>query len=382
MTDTVEFRKLKTLAKLYARANRIALHDALDRIAGHIGFAHWNNLAAATKKGWTPDPEVLTKVEAFVASTHPALQFRETDPQALQHRFGLMDQTEEGRIGTHPYRLSDMLGDVLIAGEGWCIRIPEAPDATPTVETAGHKGLNSPVHDPAFLREALQIARERSTLARARISTDWPRRSTKPDGEGSVRHPLFGGESSEWFCLHCNSTVSGAQIAANLWHCPGCGASPLDIFKTPFWLGDNAEKPEPVRPRAAENTSVQDVQIVDGTLKLELDAEKISLLIRSALVEDATNASERLGALLAEISVDEENDVWIVFDEDLWPEDKDPVQALAVAELLGIEVELAITCMTTPFAWPGLGTLTSSTRDYTKMMLNAYARHEHGDDGK
>ena len=97
---------------------------------------------------------------------------------------------------------------------------------------------------------------------------------------------------------------------------------------------------------------------------------------------DATNAIERLGALLAEISVDEENDVWIVFDEDFWPEDKDPVQALAVAELLGIEVELAITCMTTPFAWPGLGTLTSSTRDYTKMMLNAYARHEHGDDGK
>lgn len=382
MTDTVEFRKLKTLAKLHARANRIALHDALDRIAGHIGFAHWNNLAAATKKGWTPDAEVLNKVEAFVASKHPALHFRETDPQALQHRFGLMDQAEEGRIGAYPYRLSAILGDVLIAGEGWCIRIPEAPNTTPTVETAGYKGINSPVHDPAFLQEALQIAKDRSTLARARISTDWPRRSTKPDEKGNVRHPLFGGESNEWFCLHCNGMVSGALLADNLWHCPGCGASPLDIFETPFWLDDNAKKPLPVAPRAAESTSAHEVKIVDGTLRLELDAEKISVLIRSALVEDATNASERLGALLAEISVDEENDVWIVFDEDLWPEDKDPIQALAVAEHLGIEVDLAVTCMTAPFAWPGLGTLTTSTLDYTRMMLDAYARHADGDERK
>jgi hypothetical protein len=382
MTDTVEFRKLKTLAKHLARANRMALHDALDRVASIIGFAHWNNLAAATKKGWIPNAEDFAKVKAFVGSSHPTLQFQDTHPQALLLRFGLMDEAEEGRIGDHPYRLSALLGDVLVAGEGWCVRVPEAPNAIPTVETAGHKGINSPVHDPEFLQEALRIAKERSKLVHARYSVDWPRRSTKPDAGGNVRHPLFRGESNEWFCLHCNGTVSGAQLAENLWHCPGCGASPLNIFECPFWLDENDERPLPVKAREAEIGSVQEVKIVDTTLRLELDAEKVSLLIRSALVEDATNASERLGALLAEISVDEENDVWIVFDEDLWPEDKDPVQALAVAELLGSEVDLAVTCMTAPFAWPGLGTLTSSTLDYTKLMLDAYARHDHGDDGK
>jgi len=46
--------------------------------------------------------------------------------------------------------------------------------------------------------------------------------------------------------------------------------------------------------------------------------------------------------MLADITVDEDNDVWIVFDEDLWPEDKELVQALAVAELLSVELNLAM----------------------------------------
>ncbi|MCK0097667.1 hypothetical protein MWU60_18990 [Yoonia sp. F2084L] len=107
-------------------------------------------------------------------------------------------------------------------------------------------------------------------------------------------------------------------------------------------------------------------------MKLQLDAEKITLLMRSALVEDATNASERLGALFADINVHEDNDVWITFDEDLWPEHKEPVSALAVAALLGISVEQEICLRELPFAWPGLGEHTSSTVEYTEMMLKAY----------
>lgn len=118
-----------------------------------------------------------------------------------------------------------------------------------------------------------------------------------------------------------------------------------------------------------------EIKIVDTRLKLELNKKNISLLIRSALLDDATNTSERLAALLVDISVDEDNDVWITFDEDLWPEDKEPIQALAVAELLGIEVNQEITSMTSPFAWPGLGEMTSSTREYTEMLLDAYAEH-------
>ena len=114
------------------------------------------------------------------------------------------------------------------------------------------------------------------------------------------------------------------------------------------------------------------IDIADTRLKLELDPEKITLLIRSALVEDATNASERLGALFADINVHEDNDVWITFDEYLWPGHKEPVSALAVAALLGISVEQETCFRELPFAWPGLGEHTSSTVEYTEMMLKAY----------
>jgi hypothetical protein len=109
---------------------------------------------------------------------------------------------------------------------------------------------------------------------------------------------------------------------------------------------------------------------------LELHPEKITLLIRSALVEDATNASERLGALFADINVHEDNDVWITFDEYLWPGHKEPVSALAVAALLGISVEQETCFRELPFAWPGLGEHTSSTVEYTKMMLKAYGSQQ------
>ncbi|MBB5538873.1 hypothetical protein [Rhizobium giardinii] len=119
-----------------------------------------------------------------------------------------------------------------------------------------------------------------------------------------------------------------------------------------------------------------DFRGVDDRPKLELNGEKITLLIRSALLDDATNISEKLGALQAEITVDDENDVWISLEEDLWPHDKEPVQALIVAARLGLEVELETMWSTIPFHWPGLGELTSSTSEYTQMMLDAYAQYD------
>ncbi|WFU90725.1 hypothetical protein QA644_32915 (plasmid) [Rhizobium sp. CC1099] len=97
--------------------------------------------------------------------------------------------------------------------------------------------------------------------------------------------------------------------------------------------------------------------------------------MRGALLDDATNVSEKLGALLAKISVDDENDVLIALEVDLWPEDKEPVQALAVSKLLGLETEFVSSWSTIPFAWPGLGELTSNTSEYTQMMLDAYAQY-------
>ena len=79
-----------------------------------------------------------------------------------------------------------------------------------------------------------------------------------------------------------------------------------------------------------------------------------------------------MGAVFADINVLEYIDVWVTFDEDLWPEHKDPVSALAVAALLGINLAQEICLRDLPFAWPGLGEHTFSTVEYTKMMLKAY----------
>lgn len=115
------------------------------------------------------------------------------------------------------------------------------------------------------------------------------------------------------------------------------------------------------------------VDVVDTRLRLELDAEKVTLLIRSALVEDASNVSERLAALFADIFVHDDKDVSIAFDEDLWPENKEPISALAVAAHLGINFDQHLCLRELPFAWPGLGEHTTSTVEYTEMMLKAYA---------
>jgi hypothetical protein len=37
-----------------------------------------------------------------------------------------------------------------------------------------------------------------------------------------------------------------------------------------------------------------------------------------------------------------------------------------------------MTAMTAPFAWPGLGKLTSSTKDYVQLVQEAYAQHGRG----
>ena len=55
--------------------------------------------------------------------------------------------------------------------------------------------------------------------------------------------------------------------------------------------------------------------------------------------------------------------------------DKDPEAALAVADKLAVSLEIDTTSMTFPFAWPGLGHVTTSTSEYVRMMLDAYEEH-------
>jgi len=375
MTETNDLRALRTIAKRFARVNRIAQHQALDLVAGQLGFPNWVKLITASKNGWQIGQEGIAVVEAFGRSALPAATIRQGDPEAMTRRFTHLQEADHGIIGEHAYRLHDVLHDVVMSGEGWSVRVPENPGGIAIVETYTVPGTNCPVLDPQFLQAALNIARDRASQVRGEISTDWPRRSTKPDLEGVVRHPLSGSESNVWFCYHCDGKITGTQIAENLWHCPRCGASPLDIYDRAFWSKDEGKSFLPIKTNDGDRQDRPALKIVDGRPNLDLNEEKIVLLIRSALIEEATNVSERLGALHAEISVDEDNDVCIILDIDLWPEDKDPTQALAVAELLGIKVDVACTQFTIPFAWPGLGEITPSTSEYTRIMLDAYAEY-------
>jgi hypothetical protein len=380
MTETTKFNSLKHLAKRYARAKRITQNQALNLVAKKLGFADWTKLVSANKKDWRPSSEQMAGVEAFVANAFPAADFQAGHPDAMARRSAYLDDAEHGMIGDHPYRLLVTLHDVIMMGDGWSITVPENPGTRPIVQTVTEDDGKFPVFDPEFLQEALSLARDRADRVRGEISTDWPRRSTKLDHDGVVRHPLWGDESAVWYCLHCDGKITGAQIAQNLWHCPGCGASPLDIFNTAFWCEDEGSSLSPVKTDSAKDNDKPDFRVVDDRPKLELNAEKITLLIRSALLDDATNISERLGALHAEITVDDDNDVWISLEEDLWPHDKEPVQVLIVASQLGIEVELETMWSTIPFHWPGLGELTSSTSEYTQMMLEAYAKYDSSPD--
>jgi hypothetical protein len=382
MTEKTNLHSLKHLAKQYARAKRITQNQALNLVAEKLGFADWTKLVSANKKDWTPSSAQIAGVEALVTHGFPKADFQAVHADAVGRRSAYLDNAEHGMIGDHPYRLFVALHDIVMVGDGWSIKVPENPSARPIIQTVAEDDGKCPVFDPVFLQKALSLARDRADRVRGEISTDWPRRSTKPDHDGVVRHPLWDEESAVWYCRHCDGKITGPQIAQNLWHCPGCGASPLYIFNTAFWCEDKGKSLSPVKTGGAKHNAKPDFRVVDDRPKLELTEERITLLIRSALLDDATNVSEKLGALQAEITVDDDNDVWVSLEEDLWPYDKEPSQAVRVAAQLGIEVTLECMVSEIPFAWPGLGKLTSSTSEYTELMLDAYAEYDRSDDKK
>ncbi len=142
----------------------------------------------------------MASVEALVAADLPA-DFQAGHPEAMAHRLAYLDNAEHGMIGNQSYRLQVALHDVIMAGDGWSITLPENPGAGPIVQTVTENDEKCPVFEPAFLQKALNLVRDRAARVRGEISTDWPRRSTKPDHDGVVRHPLWGRESDAWFCL-------------------------------------------------------------------------------------------------------------------------------------------------------------------------------------
>jgi hypothetical protein len=364
-----QMKKLRTLGKRYARATAMAHTEALNTVAMEFGFDHWKALADATKDDWHPSDEDLARVEKIVQQAGA-----KTDANAPNYDASFIEEPapEEGELCGHQYRIGDYLGDVVVSGKGWDLRIPEAPFKAPIVEIDERHTETSPIKDPNFLAKLIEIAQKRSTRIRAQMAVDWPRRSTKVDLDGVARHPLRGGDSATWYCHSCDAQITGAQLAENYWHCPNCGTNPLNIRAEPF---DDQFPEEPVQTPDMAQREKPEVRIVEPRLTLHLDEETVSTLIRCALLEDAVTVNERLGAMRAEISLIDREEVWITFDEMLWPEDKEPTSALVVAAKLGFEVEQEVSMFSEPFAWPNLGCMTAETADFTAALLKAYEKH-------
>jgi hypothetical protein len=212
MTSHDYLKDLKRITKDCARASGAELHEVQKRAAQAIGFAHWHALASKAKLGWQPTAEDIARVEGILR--------------------GDENYPDEGFIGQHPYQLDDVLR---------CIFIGEAPSSKPQLLITDRRFKNNPIQDPDFVAKALPIAQWKARQVRAEIARDWPRNSTKPDADGRAMHPLNHERSDKWYCLHCDGESSGAQMAQNLWHCPYCGATPLDMFSEPF---PTSERPE------------------------------------------------------------------------------------------------------------------------------------------
>lgn len=229
MTSRNDLQSLRTIAKRIARALRIAHGKSLDLVAERLQQPHWRALTAAWEKGWRPQPAA---VEALKYSE------KSVDPDVMSIPIlGIGQGTEEfGDIDGRPYTLSIDF-EVVIGGYGWCILLEHAPSKKPVIEVYD-QDPNNPIRNAEFKAKALAICSEAVKKLRSRISMDWPRRSTKPDKSGRVQHPFSKGVANEWYCLHCDHEAAGAEIANNMWHCPKCSASPIDIFIAPFWRDD------------------------------------------------------------------------------------------------------------------------------------------------
>jgi hypothetical protein len=226
MTLHKQLQSLRTTAKRIARARRIAHHEALDLVARHLKQPHWNALTAAWDKGWRPD-------SVDVTSLSTAEKTIDCDVMAIPV-LGIGQGVEEhGYIDGHAYSL-EIDFEVLMRGDGWAICLEHAPSEKPVIEVYDQSETN-PILDPVFVSKALVICHNAAEKLRARIAADWPRRSTKPDADGQAQHPLSKGVASKWYCLHCDGESTGAQMADNMWHCPKCSATPIDIFISPFW---------------------------------------------------------------------------------------------------------------------------------------------------
>lgn len=233
MAEADHLKELKSAARKVARARRIKHVGALEVVAMALGYPHWKAVATAEKKGWRPGAAEIAIAEALVEAENPLISI-DVDPVDA-----MSPESFEGSLMGHAYTVSTEFDDVLMWGHGWEIKLPEPPLAPARYRNTDKRLAANPLDDVEFKAAATLIAKDWQKRIHARIASDWPRRSTVPDADGFAQHPLFGDLSKEWFCMHCDRESTAAEVAGNLFHCPECMASPIDIHASPWWMGDD-----------------------------------------------------------------------------------------------------------------------------------------------
>lgn len=229
MSNTDNLRELKTAARRIARARRITHVGALEIVAKCLGYPHWHALASVEKRGWRPTPSELAKANDLADAENPLISIFHKASSDIE-----IDEWE-GAVRGQRYQVSIEDDDVRIWGRGWEILLPEAPLARALFHVTDRRIKDNPIDDAEFRDEIAELAIVWRKRVHARIASDWPRRSTVPDSSGRAEHPLGGAVSATWHCMHCDGSANSAEITANLFHCPHCLASPLDIHATQWW---------------------------------------------------------------------------------------------------------------------------------------------------
>ena len=243
---------LKSFAKRLARLQRLQHIAALEIVARELGKPNWRGLAEAFKQGWRPTAEQIESLQDLPSNYVDMRSAADADHKAILSALGdslvftswmpdgdnPMEADEvHGELDGHKFYLAGDEFGVAFGSQGWEISLDQPPSAKPELRRLGGRVKSVAALDPVFIKRAIQLLKIRAHGMHAKVASDWPRRSTMPDKKGRAMHPLQRGLSAEWHCLHCDGVHDGCAMAENLWHCPICQATPLDIFKEPFWNG-------------------------------------------------------------------------------------------------------------------------------------------------
>lgn len=134
------------------------------------------------------------------------------------------------KIGTYAVRVLCQLDDILLQANGFTMKFPERPNWTYRLKRDSRPAAVL-LDNPETRKQLEDLGEHWRSRIHARIRKDWGERCFAPDENGHWRHPLFKASGTRFSCMHCGQAFPGAELAANLWHCPDpkCDGSPIDI---------------------------------------------------------------------------------------------------------------------------------------------------------